>query len=75
MFRLKISQREYSDSYFTVKGSNNKWVNGLTKQVEEIIESFTPQNNFVKNNKTFLNILFGLGLGAIYLYLISRNHQ
>jgi len=70
-FHLIVSQMKYSDSYFKIKGQNSKWVNGLAKQTEELINSFAPQNNFIKKHKVFFNILLGLGLGVIYMQLIS----
>lgn len=54
----------------TVAGTNSTWVNGITKKIEETVDSFDPQNNFIKDHKWIFNIIFGLSIGAIFLWVI-----
>lgn len=67
---IDISQDEYVPSRIRIRGVDSNWVNGVHKQIDEIINSFTPQNTFVKKNKKLLNILFGLSIGVLYIHLL-----
>lgn len=61
----------YWGNDITVKGTDSNWVNGISKRLEDISSSFTPQNTFVKDHSIFLNILFAFGYGTIYMSILN----
>lgn len=65
-----LSQRYGSDSYFKVSGNDSIWVNGISKKIEETINSFNSQSNFIRNNKIFFILLFGFSMGAIFINIL-----
>ena len=69
---INISLRHGSDygNSITVRGTDSTWVNGITKKLEEAVDSFQPQNTFVKKHKWMFNVIFGLSLGAIFIWII-----
>lgn len=68
--------RSLFDNRIEVEGKNSNWVNGTLKNLEEMIDSFTPQNTFVRRHKVLLSILFALSIGTviskILLLLVSN---
>ena len=55
----------------TVKGDDHNWVNGIFVQLQEIIESVKPQDNWLLRHKSVLLHTIALGVGAA-LYQILR---
>ncbi len=50
-----------------VQGFDSNWVNGTLKRLEEITDSFTPQNTFVRRYQVLLRIVLSLSIGYVLL--------
>lgn len=61
----------YFDSEIIVRGVDTNWVNGTLKRIEEIVDSFTPQYNYVSRHWVIMLIVFSVSIGAIMLHLMS----
>jgi hypothetical protein len=54
-----------------VEGTDSKWVNGNIKAIDEIIESFAPQNLRVLELKWLIHTVLALGIGRLYLFFVG----
>jgi len=61
--------RGWYRNYASVEGTDSKWVNGNIKAIEEIIESFAPQDPVVLRHKWLVHTVLALGIGRLYNYL------
>ena len=72
---LTLSDTDEYLNYFTISGSNNNWVEGTYTKLLNIINSFTPQENFVLTHKKLINnvssIIFGLPIYRLYTYVLN----
>lgn len=60
-----------NSSYIEVKGSDSKWVNGILRIIEEMVDGFTPQNNFAEKYRYLLQTIISIGVGIIMLNSLS----
>lgn len=70
---VKIDLAHGDSSYgnsITITGTESTWVNGIMKKLEEIVNSFRPQNRFVKNHRFFVNSVLALSLGVVFTWII-----
>lgn len=71
--RIVIRLAHGNDSWrndVTIVGTDSTWVNGTLRAIEETIESFSPQNTFLYQNKRPIRTVFSLGLGSLYMWAI-----
>lgn len=54
-----------------VEGTDSHWVNGTLKQIEELIQSFSPQESFFIKYETAVQIILALGIGILYQRLLN----
>ena len=62
----------FHDNTISVAGEDSNWVNGTLKKLEEITDSFSPQNTFFRKYRVWLFLIFGLSLGLLltnYIFL------
>lgn len=68
---LKHNNSPYNYSKINIKGNNSNWVNGVLKRLEDLVESFQPQNNFLSTYQLHLKTITAISIGLIYIFLIS----
>jgi len=66
---LAHGDTEYGNS-ITIRGEDSTWVNGIMRKLEDVLNSFKPQNTFIKNHKGLFNIVFALSIGTILMWII-----
>lgn len=57
------------DSEIVVSGSDSKWINGTLRRMEEIIDSFTPQHNLIKEYWIPIFTVCAISLGSIMIHV------
>lgn len=71
---IDLTHEDRSGSYsnrIKVSGDNSTWVNGTLKRLEEVVESFTPQNTFLVRYRYIVNTILALGIGTMYFWVVS----
>jgi len=71
---IDITHEDRSVSYsnnIKVSGDDSNWVNGMLRRLEEVVESFTPQNTFIEKYRYMVNTILALGIGTTYFWVTS----
>ena len=71
--KIKLTHNPYKpyESTITVNGDDSNWVNGTLKKLEEIVDSFEPQNTFIKRFRVPLFLVLDLTLGLAIFNAIN----
>lgn len=59
-------------SEVTISGIDSDWVNGCLTRLQEIFESFQPQNIFVSKFKNYIRLVIALGSGALFFWVYRQ---
>jgi len=71
--RLSHSQYEYgNDNSILIEGNDSNWVNGTLKQLEEMVDSFVPQNMFFRKYGSLTGVIIVILLSLFTRTLIDR---
>lgn len=69
--KLMHSPSKPYENTIIVTGDDSNWVNGTLKKLEEIVDSFEPQNTFIKRFQIPLLFIFDLTLGLAIFNAIN----
>lgn len=61
----------YENSDISVTGTDSTWVNGVLRNLEEIVDGFPDQNQFINNNYHLISNVFAIGIGVLYMWVID----
>lgn len=70
---IDIGLRNGSDDFYnqiSVRGIDTTWVNGTLSRIQEVINSFEPQECFIFKYKHFFRPLFAFSIGLILFYFM-----
>lgn len=67
---IELHHGNYGDNSITVRGTESTWVNGMTSKLSEIVDSYKPQNIFVRKHPHILNTILALGYGTVFVWII-----
>ncbi len=69
---LNQTNRTYTHrNYISCKGSDSKWVNGMLINLQDIVDGFKPQNQFVSENRLWIHIISSIGIGAVLIFILT----
>ena len=69
--KLNQTNRTYTQrNYISCKGLDSKWVNGMLINLQEIVDGFNPQNQFVSENRLWIHIISSIGIGAVIITIL-----
>lgn len=60
----------YYDSGIVVRGIDPKWVNGTLKLLEEVVNSFSPQCNYIENHRIIIRSVFSISIGWLLTHTL-----
>jgi hypothetical protein len=66
---LEHTVSKNSESSIVVTGEDSNWVNGTLKKLEEIVDSFSPQNTVISGHRDFLQLVFAMTIGLTTINL------
>jgi hypothetical protein len=59
------------DNQISVIGNDSNWVNGTLKKLEEIVDSFSPQNTIIRRYSKALAVILALTIGLFFFNIIT----
>lgn len=68
--RLYHSHNDFNSSSITISGNDEKWVNGITKSMEDIIGTWEKQPTWPKKYERRLGFLFAVFMSLLLLAII-----
>lgn len=68
---LKHDPSRNFDNQISVLGNDTNWVNGTLKRLEEIVDTFAPQNTTVRKYSGTIAIILALTIGLFVINLIG----
>lgn len=65
--QITLTHRPTNDAQnkIIIDGTEANWVNGTMKDLEDIIDSFNPQNIFFRRYRLLVNFIFSISIGFI----------